>query len=285
MKFLFRFIYLNFFKFPAPNKVAIFPEDNNFKKNAMALAAESTTRIQRFTLDEETTNMLLQACRKAKTTITGAISAAVMQACADVIASTKGTQGVTGVSSTGELKIGIACGADTRKLYQRPIPSNLLAYHVSGVPMFARTIRPSSTLATQDKDALLKQLWDTSVDMRSHIQQALAHGYPLTIAGLVGGIWASNLKPKAQPAPKPFTVSLTNWGITPFQQSYGPNLRLVAMEPAVSMGHTTYPVVIASSAAGSLTVSVLTTREVIREAHAEAFVQSAHSNLLKMIGS
>lgn len=272
--------------FPPPQNVINFPEENKFTKNSVQLADTNTTRVQSFEIDAETTQALLQSARNAHTTLTGVISAAGMQATADVIA-------VLEPPSTHELKIAIACGADTRKLYNQPIPSSILGYHVSGVPTFAHTLTPDpayTAAAIEDttgnpSPAIQAQMWETAVSMRAQIQTSLAGRYPLAIAGYIGFIWGSYLDPNAKPTPKPFTLSLTNWGQTPFHAEYGSgssSLRLLAVRPAVNMAYTTYPILIASTASGKLTISLLTVPGVIPEVHASMLLARIKTLLLTL---
>ena len=186
--------------YPPPTKVAIFPEENKFEKNAFQLAATSTTRIQRLEFDEVQTKKLLEAARHRKTTLTGVIAAAIMHGCADIIAA-QSRSVPTESTDEGSLNISIACGADTRKLYNKPIPAGLLGYHVSGVPMFAKRLMPNLTpslasgsvgvagtggTSSEGSEGALAAVWETAADMRSHIQGSLAVRYPLATAPFVG---------------------------------------------------------------------------------------------------
>ena len=110
-------------------------------------------------------------------------------------------------------------------------------------------------------------------------------------------IWGAALNREAKATPKPFTASLTNWGNLPFQAVYGAAggapggqgqgqvLRLLGVEPAVNMAHTTYPIVIASTVLGKLTLSLVTVHQVIPESTADRLLARIQSLLVSMAES
>lgn len=139
--------------------------------NAVQLAATSTTRMQRFDLDAAATQRLVRVCRQHGTTVTGALGAAIMRATADQMAGSSGGASVSGSSDAQQppmRTIGLACGADVRKLYAPPMPPSVLAYHVSGVPTFieALSVQPQPQPPAQ---AQAEALWPLAARFRTHL--------------------------------------------------------------------------------------------------------------------
>ena len=234
-----------FQKFPPPGKVDAFPVRRK-DLNASQLVEAGGTYKQHFDLAGADTMALLKRCKEARTTLTGALAAVLLQAAADVI-------------STDEKHtptISLSCGADTRKYYTPPIAADILAYHVAGVPMFARPLLPMNV----EKSS--QTMWSIAREFRGNIEECLAVEYPLAVAGFMGKLWAAYLDCTAVPTPKPMTLSLTNWGVMPLQTQYG-SVRLLRMHPASNMSHMALPCVITSSTAGCLTVTILTHDTVI----------------------
>jgi hypothetical protein len=189
----------------------------------------------------------------------------MMQACADIIADEKKLQGAA--------NIGIACGADTRKMYDQPIGPDELGYHVSGIPFFSAAIQAFSPPAT---------LWKRAIDYRALIRDALSAEYPLAVSGFVSQIWAAALDSATVPAPKPFTVSLTNWGQVAVKEQYG-KLRVTGFYPLVNMSHAAYPVFIATTAGGKTTITLLTTIGAVDQALAHRLLQRTVALIREML--
>jgi hypothetical protein len=168
-----------------PKPVDAFPRSwpgsaNGAPLNAVQLAAISTTRMQRFDLDAETTQRLVRVCRARGTTVTGALGAAIMRATADQMnvgggggGGDNGSSGSGGDEDTDAHKhtIGLACGADVRKLYAPPMPPSVLAYHVSGVPTFveAMSVRPAKGHDRSGGGAVVDALWPLAARFRTHL--------------------------------------------------------------------------------------------------------------------
>jgi len=234
-----------FKKFPPPDNVDAFPVTRK-GMNASQLVEAGGTYKQHFDLPVTDTTALLKRCKEARTTLTGALAAVLLQAAADVIST----------DDKHMPNVSLSCGADTRKYYTPPIAADILAYHVAGVPMFARSLTPMNV----EKSS--QTMWSIAREFRGNIEECLAVEYPLAVAGFMGKLWAAYLDETAVPTPKPMTLSLTNWGVMPLQAHYG-SMRLLRMHPATNMSHMAVPCVITSSTAGCLTVTILTHDAVI----------------------
>ena len=174
-------------KFPRPTNVGVFPVSRS-DLNAWQLSEFGSTYKEYVTLTAEESNLLLQQCRKAGTTITGALGAVMLQAAADVIGS------VNSDSTSSPITVSLSCAADTRKLYSPPMGIDVIAYHVAGVPIFARDLTPN------DLPGASSQLWETAIQFKRTIEEAIAVEYPLATAGFMGQVWSSYLDKTAIPA-------------------------------------------------------------------------------------
>jgi hypothetical protein len=83
---------------------------------------------------------LKSLCKRHHTTVTGAVTAAILQGCAVVLPQCSTSDAVGINTADGSVLVSIACGADTRKLYRPPLPGDALCYHVSGVATWAHSL-------------------------------------------------------------------------------------------------------------------------------------------------
>lgn len=145
-----------------------FPESN---ARQLVEIDGSTTRRQEIQLSASQFTILLTKCRERKTTVTGALLAALAQASADTVSRPKG---IDGRSLSDTLRVAVSCAVDTRRLYAEPIQSSELAYHVSGVPAFTADVSALTTDVAKHEF-----LWEQAVASRQKIEEALALGTPL----------------------------------------------------------------------------------------------------------
>jgi hypothetical protein len=261
-----------FQKFPRPTEVTPFPV-LTAGLNAVQLADSGTTLIRYLEIGKDESQALLERCREHGTTLTGALGSAILQATADTIGELAVETRVAEDASSA-YNVSLSCGADTRKLYTPKLASDVLSYHVSGVPTFAIALTPHHSPP--------EALWKLAQDYRQTITDCLKVEYPLAIAGYIGKIWANSLDAAASVEAKPMTLSLTNWGALALQESYG-ELRLLNLFPAVNLSHSAFPCVIAQSTAGSLTITVLTHSNIIDPDHAQLLLDNIHKVIRDML--
>jgi len=254
-------------KFPPPSGVQTFPLVAA-GLTPSTLVATGTTLIRYTELSRTDSEQLLARCKEMKTTLTGAMGAAILHATAVTIAE------IEGDDSQRPYKISLSCGADTRKFYTPSLSRDVLAFHVSGVPTYA--------VSLLSKIPQPESLWALANGYRENITDSLKHEYPLAIAEYIGKIWSNSLDPAASVIPKPITLSLTNWGALPLQKSYG-NLRLVHLFPAVNLSHLAFPCVITNTVSGKLTITVLTHSTAINPEHNELLIKNIQQVLSKML--
>jgi hypothetical protein len=265
---------------PPPQPVARFPATApgaTPPRNAYHLAAASTTRALRTRLDA---GALLAACRARGTTVTGALGACIIRGTADAIGAATAACG--GSSRRGPLHVALACGADTRKLYTPPLGGGVLGYHVAGVPIFAADVAPDAGVPAAADD--VARTWALAAAFRAHIAAGVDAAVPLRMAPMVSGMWAAALDYTAPAGGPPLTTSITNWGASPLAPTYGATtgaaaaavdaraLRLLDAFPLVNMSHSAFPVWLTTTAAGQLSLSLLTSRGLYTRGESEALL-------------
>lgn len=269
-----------FKQFPQPTNVKLFPSDSS-TMNSFRLADTGSTRVQRVTFSAAESQRLLEACRSARTTITGALAAAILRASATVIrdfAVPMSSPAKDSSSDDSASQLAMSCGIDTRKLYDAPVGESVLSYHVSGLPLFLKSFEGVLNASTAE-------LWIMASEYKKTITDAIACEYPLALSGFIGKIWAANLDEDAPPVPKRLSASLTNWGALPFTLGeYSPSIKLLAALPVVNNSNMVVPNFIASSVSNELSVTLLTHVPCVSSHHADALLAEFRKCLAAMIG-
>lgn len=265
--------------------------------NAWKMAETCTTRVLRFELTSLDCDRLRMKCRQAKTTITGALGASIMQSCADLISKAKEESDYNehynnnnmedGHGSNREIReevrsflISLACGASTRHLYPSPIPPHVLSYHMSRLPHFFMPMERGASKID------VNALWGIAKKYRDHIDSAISANFPLAISDMIGKAWTEEfLDKQIGSSKKPFTTSLINWGVSSLQDKYGDDLIVKTCYPLANMSHVAYPIFIVSSASSKLTVTLLTNKECVDSTSSHALLNRTKGLLYSIINS
>ena len=124
------------------SRVAALPSDCSRPINRPCLtvyvscpAAQTSKTITVYgDVNAEAMQRLLSLARAKKTTVTGALSAAIAHATAAVLAA----DGAGGSETPVLYPVALATAVDTRRLYQPQLPAHSLGYHVSGLMQVQR---------------------------------------------------------------------------------------------------------------------------------------------------
>lgn len=220
------------------------------------ISSKCSTVLHYITLSKEESSNLVKACRSQRTTVTGALGAALVDATAECL--------------KGDEPIVLATAVDLRKLYTPPMSPSLLSYHVSATKMFACPVVPNRST---------KQLWEVARDLRALIVESLKVGLPLTIAGLISSQY--NQPPVLEHG---ISITLSNWGVLPFVQSYG-QWTLSAVQPAANLNYISQPGILVSTANGCITVSVLAPAPIISPTDLEALASRYEVRIRRLVSS
>ncbi len=242
-----------------PAKVAHFPAVNE-EKNCYELAHSSAVKFRRIVMSESNTLALVDRCRSEKVSLSGVLSAVVMLAAARSIPPAEEPKFVA-----------LTSAANTRRLYNPPMPDSVLGYHVSGLPAFGVKVNSA-------KFGIFEQAATYSAQMRGAVEAE----YPLAMSGFMGIVWSALLHQTAKRPQLPMTCSFTSWGRTAVRSRYG-GITVRNMFPLISMGFNTYPMLVSHTAADKLSVTVMTSQEIVAEADAAALARNVESLIGELI--
>jgi NRPS condensation-like uncharacterized protein len=158
-------------------------------------------------LDEELTQQLVELCRQEKTTVQGALCAAMLLAAARRITAVKKTDVCVSCESYIDLR---------RRL--KPVVSD------ENMSLLASSLTSFHTLATNTS------FWELARDVKQQLEAGLERGNIFSVVLMSRKIFESLL---AQPNKVPLTVALTNVGRVNIPKVYGPfHLEEISYYPA-----------------------------------------------------
>ena len=105
---------------------------------------------------------------------------------------------------------------------------------------------------------------------------------PLTLSKFLGFAWGSLLSDKATLAvgrTHQCSVSLSNWGVNNLQGRYG-DVHVLSMRPHIVMNYSAFPVFLATTSRGVLTLTVMTTSGTVGDHVAAAVLRKVRPALL-----
>lgn len=183
-------------------------------------------------LNKDETAKLVGMCRQENVTVTSAVSSANICAAATLVN-----------DRTANLVYFIA--ADVRRRCQPPVPNHELSFHVAGIMAFSMPINPTPTTSNE--------MWQLAKTIGHHIQTSIDAGQILALAKIMGRVHEQNLNTiNFAQAP---TCGISNWGILPFQEQYGP-WKLINMVPLGNMIRSPMPMLLVQTVNGTLTMSL-----------------------------
>ena len=205
------------------------------------ISLKCSTTFRTIKLSSEESAKLLNVCRSQRTTVTGALGAALMDA--------------TSACLPGKKPAVLATAVDLRKLYNPPMPPSLMGYHISASRMFA---------CPYVEDRNISQLWEIARELRANIVEDLETRVPITVAGLI------NTQYHNPPALEHgISTTISNWGVLPFQKKYG-RWTLVEAEPTCNLNYISQPAVLVTTVNGCITLTLLAPIPILNAADLEA---------------
>jgi hypothetical protein len=140
------------------SKLAAFPV-LDVEMHAYQLAHSSTMWVHHDVLSETETKTLRESSHAKDCSVSGVLGAVIMTAAAPVIC------------YDDYVIVGLAGGADTRKLYTPSLTDTILSCHVTGVPTIGGAIQGHHP-----------EIWELTTRYREHMKEVMAFKYPLAIS-------------------------------------------------------------------------------------------------------
>ncbi|HEY9674826.1 MAG TPA: condensation domain-containing protein [Waterburya sp.] len=222
-------------------------------------------------LDEELTQKFVELCRREKTTIQGALSAAMLLAAAKKITA----------SEKAEVCVSCESYVDLRRRLKPIVSDENLSVLVSSVTSF-HTLRTQTSMTSFHTLQSCTSFWALARDVKQKLEAGLKRGNIFSVVLMSRKILESAL---SQPSQVPLTVALTNVGRVNIPKNYGSfQLEEISYYPAQAAFGGVFTAAVATFE-GKMTLNFIFSEPSISRETMETLVNSVLSCIVDVCNS